>query len=612
MALEPRVSDPRGGANVASLQGEEAARPSLPQAPPVVSPTPSARLGEILEEAGLVNQEMIQNLVRSGHESAQSIRRSLVQTGLVREDDILDALAQEMRMERVHFDDLQVTPELIEQIPPRVAQKYRVFPVRYTDDEVWVALSDPLDIQTTDDLKMVLNREVVGCVAPEEDIARAIQRYYQGDEIVEIYEKTIDEIDESTAERQAGFKDYGKVDLDGEDAEHDQPAVVRFVNLIFKQAVHERASDIHIEPTKLGLDVRFRVDGVLHHIPSPPKKWRNQIVARLKVEASMDLAEKRVPQDGRIKLNVEDKKLDLRVSCLPSYYGETVVMRILDQSSVQLGLADVGFLPDNIKCFQRLIHSPNGIILMTGPTGSGKTTTLYAALATLNSVETKIITAEDPVEYQIAGINQVQIDHETGLDFAKALRSILRQSPDIILVGEMRDLETAGIGIQAALTGHLVFSTLHTNDATSSTVRLVDMGVKPYMVGSSLSAAIAQRLVRRICTNCKTSYTPSVAELIEIGQKPDEAASQEYTFYKGQGCERCNSLGYRGRTAIHEILELDTELRHMVIHQEPVMRLRRAAVEKGMRTLRIDGFDKVVLGQTSFEEVVKVAGEEEA
>jgi type IV pilus assembly protein PilB len=608
MASNPTELPPGNGKSLAKT-GEEARRPKV-SIPKGVMPrrqhtgSPSARLGSILEEAGLVNEQMIRDLISSGVESAQSITRSLIQQGLVREDDILDALAHEMHLERVNLEEVKPTPELIEQITPKLAQKYRIFPVRFTEEELWVALSDPLDIQTTDDLKMILGKEVVGCVASEEEVARAIRRYYEGDEITEIYSKTIEEEDEGGVETASGFKDYQGIDVDEWDEDYQQPDVVRYVDLIFKQAVLERASDIHVEPTRFGLDIRFRVDGVLHPVPPPPKKWKNLIIARLKVEANMDLAEKRVPQDGRIKLNVEGKKLDLRVSALPSYFGETIVMRILDQSSVILGLEEVGFLPDTVRRFQRLIRTPNGIILMTGPTGSGKTTTLYSALSTLNHVETKIITIEDPVEYQLSGINQVQVDADAGLSFAIALRSILRQSPNIILVGEMRDLETAEIGIRAALTGHLVFSTLHTNDAATASVRLIDMGIKPYLVGSSVHAVIAQRLVRRICAHCNKAYEPTPGVLVELGQDPEKC--QGMRFFKGEGCDRCTNLGYRGRTAIHEVFEMDQELRSMVIRGEASSRLKRAAISKGMRSLRQDGYEKVVLGMTTADEVIKI------
>ncbi len=341
----------------------------------------------------------------------------------------------------------------------------------------------------------------------------------------------------------------------------------------------------------------------------PPRKWQAAIIARLKVLAGMDIAEKRIPLDGRIKLNIPGKKLDLRVSSLPTVFGESIVMRILDQSSVMMGLEDVGFLSDTIKTFNQLIKSPNGVILMTGPTGSGKTTTLYAALGVLNTPEHKLMTLEDPIEYQIAGINQVQIHADIGLTFPVGLRSLLRQSPDVILVGEIRDLETAENAIRAALTGHLVFSTLHTNDAASATSRLIDMGVKPYLVASSVQAIIAQRLVRRICSNCKEAYTSKPEEFAIIGYNPEEYEGVQ--LFKGKGCERCNNTGFRGRTAIHEIMVMDSEIRRRVIRSEAATRIKRYAVSKGMRTLRKDGFEKSLLGWTTFTEIYEAVGNED-
>jgi type II secretory ATPase GspE/PulE/Tfp pilus assembly ATPase PilB-like protein len=346
------------------------------------------------------------------------------------------------------------------------------------------------------------------------------------------------------------------------------------------------------------------VDGVLHEYPSVPKKYQNSFISRLKVLSGMDLAEKRVPLDGRIKLDIPGKKLDVRVSSIPSVFGESIVMRLLDQSNVLMGLEDVGFLPDSIRMFEDLIRSPNGVILMTGPTGSGKTTTLYSALSTINNSETKIVTIEDPVEYMLDGINQVQINRDVGLDFAVGLRSILRQSPDVIMVGEMRDLEAAEIGIRAALTGHLVFSTLHTNDAPSACVRLIDMGVKPFMVASSLQAVIAQRLVRRICGNCKEAYKPKPAEIANAGFDPDDYA--DVNFYKGRGCDRCGKSGYRGRTAIHEIFVNNPEIRQLIMRVESASKLKKIGMKHGMRTLRMDGWEKAQLGQTTIEEVLRI------
>ena len=572
---------------------------------PQRGPKHKPALGLLLEQAGLVNQDMVQKALRQMEgESAQSLKKALVNKGFVREDDILDALASEMGMEKIDISKVEVTEDLLEQIPAQTAKEYRVFPVKHDPSTLWIALSDPLDIRITDDLQRIIEKRIIGLVALEGDIDKNIKKYYEGNEVAEMLETMTDELH---AEESEGEESYTTIDLDEDDA--DQPPVVQFVDLIFKQAVHDRASDIHIEPNRYGVAIRFRVDGVLHEVPSPPKKWQNAIISRLKVLSGMDLAEKRVPQDGRIKLHMPDRNLDLRVSALPAIYGESIVMRILDQSTVLLGLEDVGFLEENIRIFNQLIHMPNGIILMTGPTGSGKTTTLYSALSSLNNTETKVCTVEDPVEYMIEGINQVQVNKEVGLDFQKVLRSLLRQSPDVILVGEMRDSETAEIAIRAALTGHLVFSTLHTNDAPTACPRLVDMGVKPFLVASSVQAIIAQRLVRQICPHCKISYVPHDEEIIEIGGDPIEEKIGE--LWKGQGCGRCNGGGYRGRTAIHEIMEMNANLRRMVIRNESATRIKRLAVKEGMRTLRMDGWQKCKRGMTTIEEVLRVTQDDQ-
>jgi type IV pilus assembly protein PilB len=560
--------------------------------------TSPVALGLMLEEAGLVNREMIQELIQSGNESAQTLRRSLVQQGIVSEDDIVSAQAHQAGMEKISLRDVEVNPQLLEVIPAVFAKKYKVFPVSANDHEVVVAVGDPANVEPLDSLRLLLNRAVVGVVASPDEIERYVRRYYEGDEIGKIY----DEFTRDSADPFAkNLGDYDTIELDEED--RNQPPEVRFVDLIFKQAVHDGASDIHIEPGRHALNVRFRIDGNLQELPSPPNRWKNHILSRLKVMSGMDLAEKRIPQDGRIKLTLPDKALDLRVSCLPSIFGETIVMRILDQSDVLMGLEEVGFLPDSIRTFEKLIRSPNGIILMTGPTGSGKTTTLNSALSTLNKPETKIITVEDPVEYQIQGINQIQVNEDADLTFATALRSMLRMSPDVIMVGEIRDISTAEIAIRAALTGHLVFSTLHTNDAPSATIRLIDMGVKPFLVASSIQAVIAQRLLRRICSNCKHEIPIPPEAIREMDEDPQKYANVK--VFKGMGCERCGNKGYRGRTAIHEIFTMNPELRKMVIRAESNIKIKKVAIASGMRTLRQDGWEKVLLGTTTIEEVLK-------
>ena len=568
------------------------------------SPKLTPTLGHILEQAGLVNEEMIDEIIRDKmeNEAGTTLKKSLIQMGLVREEDIIDAVAAEMGLEKIVLGQVHVTPELLELIPAKIAKQYQIFPVRQDETSIYIALSDPLNIQTTDDLERLLQKHIVPVLASEAEIDRAVRRYYEGDEIASMFKEITSQVEAEENIYQDGYGDLD-IDVDAESPEN-QPAVVRFVDLVFKQAVHERASDIHIEPAKRSLNIRFRVDGVLHDIPSPPLKWQAAIISRLKVLSRMDLAEKRIPQDGRIKLHIQDKNLDLRVNSLPTIYGESIVMRILDQSSVMLGLADVGFLKHNIERFEELIRSPTGIIMMTGPTGSGKTTTLYSALNTLNTPETKIITIENPVEYQLEGIVQVQVNETCDVNFSTGLRAMLRQSPNVIMVGEIRDMETAEIAIRAALTGHLVFSTLHTNDAATSAVRLIDMGIKPYLVASSLEAAIAQRLVRRTCQHCKTAYTPKPEELIDFGVEPTQYADHEFVY--GKGCDRCGNSGYRGRTAIHEIFSPDTELKQMIIRSQSGAKLKQAAVKKGMLTLRMDGWEKALAGQTTLTEVLRI------
>jgi type IV pilus assembly protein PilB len=565
---------------------------------------PQGSLSRLLEEAGLVNQDMTKALQRDCQELGVPLKQAFISQGIVSEDDILELVAKNQGMEVVSLGGLRVTPELVDQVPPKTARMFRVFPVWFDESTLKVALSDPFNLSVTDDLHRILDKTVIPVVAPEADIERFIKKYYEGNEVSQMYEDFTEEIFEETGET-TDFQDtYSDLDLDPSKRDEEQPAVVRFVDLIFKQAVHDRASDIHMEPQKGQLRVRFRIDGVLHEVPNPPQRWQPAILSRLKVMSGMDLAEKRVPQDGRIKLNMPGKKLDVRVNCLPSLHGETIVMRILDQSSVLLGLGDVGFLPDTVALFESLIKSPTGIILMTGPTGSGKTTTLYAALGTINTPESKIITVENPVEYQLDGICQAQVNEEIGLDFAAALRTMLRQSPDVIMVGEIRDLVTAEIAIRAALTGHLVFSTLHTNDAPSAPTRLIDMGVKPFLVASALQAAVAQRLIRRICPYCQTEYTPHPEEIAEIGADPEKFIDQ--TFVRGEGCERCGDSGYRGRTAIHEIMVVNSAIRRMIMDVRSAKEVKRVAVRTGMRSLRMDGWEKILLGQTTIPEIMRV------
>jgi len=611
--VESRTSTPQNRVN--PIAGQDAAAPVQNRKPRV--PTPEQRahfdkmqrkvknqqVGKALIEQGLVNDEIVNAALRNiSGEAGTTIQKSLVQQGFLNESDVLDALASSFGLERVSLQDVQITEDMVNAIEKRIVEKYKIFPVAVAPDEIAIAISDPNNIEVMDDLQRILGRRVRALLCSEDEIDRFIKRFYDKNEIRDIYEGITTELVD--AQRRAEEL-ANEVDITEE--QPDAPPVVKFVDLVFRQAVHERASDIHIEPTRNGVTIRFRIDGVCTEMPSPPKKWQNAIISRLKVLSGMDLSEKRIPQDGRIKLSMPDRKLDLRVSLLPSIYGESIVMRILDQSNVLLGLEDVGFLPDNITLFNSLIRTPTGVILMTGPTGSGKTTTLYSALSTLNTPEVKIVTIENPVEYMMEGINQVQVNEEVGLDFKTGLRSILRQSPDVLLVGEMRDLETAEIGIRAALTGHLVFSTLHTNDAPSAPGRLVDMGVKPFLVASSLQAVVAQRLLRRLCAGCKQRIVIPEEQLLEVQASAEDIANRESLKTLGpNGCDRCSGSGYKGRTAIHEIMVVETRIRQMIIKGESGFRIKKVALRNGMRSLRMDGWQKTKLGQTSINEVLRI------
>jgi type IV-A pilus assembly ATPase PilB len=559
----------------------------------------------ILEEAQLVTPDVINKAMVLAEEAGQSLRDTLIETGQVTEEDILQATADKMGMEIIDLDELKLDSSVKELVSERVAKHYKVFPIRKEADETLVvAISDPFDVQLADDLKIMLGSNLKMVIAKEEQIERAIKKYYEGHQVEELIQQFNEEQQQQTIE-EFNYDEVLKSTAKGTgELSAEDGAIVNFVNTMFRQAVHDRASDIHVEPFARTLKIRFRIDGVLHEMTPPPKRAQNAILSRLKLMSGMDLAEKRIPQDGRIKLNLDNKNLDIRVNALPALYGESIVMRILDQSTVLLGLEDVGFSPYHIELFEQQIKKPNGILLMTGPTGSGKTTTLYAALSAINTVDKKLITVENPVEYQITGINQVQVNADIGLTFSVGLRSMLRQSPDVILVGEIRDTETAEIAVRAALTGHLVFSTLHTNDAPSATVRLIDMGIKPFLVASSVQAVVAQRLVRRICNACKEPFTPDKETLDLLGVPPNERDGIQ--LMRGRGCDKCSFSGYKGRTAIHEMMIMNDVIRGMVLDREAASVIKKRAREFGMHTLREDGFEKVLLGQTTVDEIMRI------
>jgi len=553
---------------------------------------------EILESVGLITRAQAEEALTAAREEDKDVQDVLVEKEMASKLDILKTLAYQFGMETVSLANMEVTQEVIDFVPNKIARRYKIVPVYKNENTLTVALSDPLDVETLDSLRYLLKCNVEGVVAPAEEIEVALNHYYA--HTPETVETMLEEITEGTVAVPTGAEILAE---DGEATEADAP-IIKLVSLIILEAFRSRASDIHLEPLARQFRVRYRIDGVLHEVESPPKRLQSAIISRVKIMANMKIAEKRVPQDGRIQVNVMGRDLDLRVSSIPTNHGESIVMRILDKQGLMLGLPELGFLADDQKVFERLIGLPDGILLVTGPTGSGKTTTLYGCLNEINRPDRKIITVEDPVEYQLSGINQVHVRSDIGLTFASALRSILRQAPNIIMIGEIRDIETAEIAVNASLTGHLVFSTLHTNDAPSAITRLIDIGVKPFLVASSTRAIMAQRLVRKICPKCKEEYKPSEAEYRLLG--PAAAQLREAQLFHGRGCNECNLTGYRGRLGIFEIFVINDEVRHMIYDQTSAAELRQRARELGMRTLREDGLRKVISGTTTMEEVLRV------
>jgi general secretion pathway protein E/type IV pilus assembly protein PilB len=554
---------------------------------------------EILENVGLISREQAVAARQIAAQDDDPVMDVLAREGVVAKLDMLKALAGQFGMETITLTGLDIPREVLDMVPGDVAQRYKVVPVFKHENVLTVAIGDPLDVDTLDGLRYVLKCNVEGVVAPPEEIEKAIANYYG--RATGAVEGMLQEITEGTL----ALPDDVKKQLVGDEnvTESDAP-IIKLVSLIIMEAFRSRASDIHLEPMPKKFRVRYRIDGVLHEVDSPPKRLQSAIISRVKIMANMSIAEKRVPQDGRIQINVMGRDLDLRVSSIPTNHGESIVMRILDKGGIALGLPQLGFFSDDQQIFERLITLSDGIILVTGPTGSGKTTTLYACLNTINKPDRKIITVEDPVEYQMSGINQVQVRTDIGMTFSAALRAILRQAPNIIMIGEIRDMETAEIAVNASLTGHLVFSTLHTNDAPSAVTRLIDIGVKPFLVASSTRAIMAQRLVRKICEKCKEPYEAQETELRLLGPAAKQLASAQ--LFHGKGCADCQFTGYRGRLGIYEIFQIDDQVRNLIFEQVSSTELRIKARELGMRTLREDGLRKVVAGITTLEEVLRV------
>ena len=547
-------------------------------------------------DLGFVNADQVAGLRNEAGSAGVGVVDLMLANKLVRPADVAQAKAAHFGAEVVNLSDLKLTDEVIAIIRRDIAKKYRAIPIFRDENTVTVAVSDPSDLDTIDSLHHLLHADIQIKVASEEDIEAALGKYYGGrtGKENEAINKTILELTESEVTIPTG----------GGDAPVDADApIIKLVNQLIVEAFKMRASDIHLEPLAKKFRIRYRIDGVMTEMKSPPKRLQPSIIARIKVQSNMSIAERRIPQDGRIQSHVGVILFDLRVSCLPTNHGESIVMRILDKEGLRLGLPELGFFTDDQQTFEKLIALPDGILLVTGPTGSGKTTTLYSCLHFINRPDRKIITVEDPVEYQLAGINQVQVNETVGLSFSTALRSMLRQAPKVIMLGEIRDLETATIAINASLTGHLVFSTLHTNDAPGAVTRLIDIGVKPFLVASSTRALMAQRLVRKICKNCAMPYTPTESELRTLNI--DSSTASGATFMRGKGCGNCSNTGYRGRFGVFEIFVIDDEARKLIYDRVPSSVLRTRAREMGMRTLREDGVRKVLAGMTSPEEVIR-------
>ena len=558
------------------------------------------RLGDLLVREGLITREQLQSALTEQRNTGMRLGYTLVKLGIIEETEITKMLARQYRMPAVDLARFEVDPRIVKLVPSEVAMRHTVLPLKREGRTLTVAMSDPTNMTVLDDLKFITRYDIFPVIAGEYTLRTAIERYYEQTDVqLQSILKDIEaEEDLEVIEEQE--------DEDAPQLADDAP-VVKLINGILTDAVKRGASDIHIEPFEHELRVRYRIDGTLQEVMKPPLKLRPALTSRVKIMSNLNIAERRVPQDGRIKLKMGKRVIDFRVSTLPVIFGEKIVLRILDKSNLTLDLSKFGFEPQAEEDLMRAILNPYGMVLVTGPTGSGKTTTLYSALQRINKVEVNIMTAEDPVEYNLHGINQVLVRTEIGMTFAAALRAFLRQDPNIVMVGEIRDIETGSIAIKASLTGHLVLSTLHTNDAPSTVTRMIDMGIEPFNVASAVNLIVAQRLVRRICTDCKTEYKYNAEELSALGISESEATG--ITFYRGEGCDTCGETGYKGRQGLYEVMAMSPEVRRMVLRGASAAELKDQAVEEGMLTLRMDGIVKVKRGITTLEEVVKETAE---
>ena len=565
----------------------------------------SSRLGEILVKDSLISADQLKQALEHQKRHGGRLGTCLVKLGLVSDDDITAVLSRQYGVPSINLKFYEVDPSVIKLVPQETAVRYQIVPLSRVGSTLTIAMTDPTNVFAMDDIKFMTGFNVEPVVASETAISEAISKFYGAAESVEELDKVMKDLAEDEALELAG--EESEMDLASLEKAAEEAPIIKLCNLILTDAVKRGASDIHVEPYEKEYRVRFRVDGVLQTVMSPPMKLRDAITSRMKIMAKLDISEKRLPQDGRIMIKyLKDKKkkeLDFRVSTVPTLFGEKIVLRLLDKENLRLDMTKLGFEPESLAKFERQILKPYGMVLVTGPTGSGKTNTLYSSVARLNTADTNIMTAEDPVEFQLAGINQVQMKEQIGLNFASALRAFLRQDPNIILVGEIRDFETAEIAVKAALTGHLVLSTLHTNDAPSTISRLMNMGIEPFLVATSVNLICAQRLVRRICTQCKDAMQVQPQALTDAGFTPEE--STKVTIYHGRGCATCNNTGYKGRVGLYEVMEISDDLRELVLVGASAMELKKKALELGMITLRRSGLTKAAAGLTTMEEVLR-------
>ncbi|HKY22307.1 MAG TPA: type IV-A pilus assembly ATPase PilB [Vicinamibacterales bacterium] len=580
----------------------------------------AVRIGEILLKEKRITPDQLQDALNYQKANGGKLAFTLVKLGIVKDEEITALLSKQYGVPSINLTQFEIDPAVIKLIPSETAQKYQIIPLSRSGATLTIAMTDPTNVFAMDDIKFMTGYNVEPVVASETAVADSITRYYSvatkavsaggfggGPSALEIATKSMEEMSIAGADDVEVLQEMEEISAESLEKQGGEAPVIKLVNVVLMSAIQKGASDIHIEPYEKEFRVRYRVDGILYNIMAPPMKMRDAITSRIKIMAKLDIAEKRLPQDGRIKIRYSDngnsKDIDFRVSCLPTLFGEKIVMRLLDKDKLMLDMTKLGFEQESLTKFEAAIQRPWGMVLVTGPTGSGKTNTLYSSIAKINTPETNIMTAEDPVEFNLPGINQVQVRENIGLNFAAALRSFLRQDPNIILVGEIRDFETAEIAVKAALTGHLVLSTLHTNDAPSTINRLMNMGIEPFLVASSVNLICAQRLVRRICTNCKTDHPMPAQALVQAGFSAEDA--QSVVPKMGKGCSKCNNTGYKGRAGLYEVMDITDELRELVLVGASGLELRRKAIEEGMLTLRMSGLRKVKEGLTTIEEVAR-------